>query len=66
MHEVEHKYMIELEVVPDHGILYFIPCLQYSVQHKWRNECSEHTVYYNPVLKDFALAEDRKEGMVVG
>jgi hypothetical protein len=51
--EIRKKYHGRIEIVLDHGIMYFVPMLQYNISIHFRSEHNERTLYYNPITKEF-------------
>lgn len=51
--EMKQKYHAKIEIVLDHGILYFVPLLQFNIDIQFRSEHKERTLYYNPITKQF-------------
>lgn len=51
MQEIINKYNGTIEISLDHGLLYFIPLLQYKVEIQHRTSKEEKTFYYNPITK---------------
>jgi hypothetical protein len=49
--EITDKYNGKTEIALDHGLLYFIPLLQYKVEIQHRSDKKERTLYYNPITK---------------
>ncbi|WP_018665477.1 YqhG family protein [Heyndrickxia acidiproducens] len=52
LQEMIQKYNGKVEITLDHGLLYFIPLLQYNIKIQHHLEDEERTVYYNPILKN--------------
>ncbi len=55
--EINNKYAVKTEVILDHGILYFIPQIEYGIKIVFRKSQQEATVDYNPVLKKFRVRQ---------
>jgi hypothetical protein len=51
MEEIRNKYTGQIDIAIDHGILYFVPLVQYDVEVHYRSEQKEQTLYYNPLTK---------------
>jgi hypothetical protein len=49
--EITDKYNGKTEIALEHGLLYFIPLLQYKVEIQHRLGKQERTLYYNPITK---------------
>jgi hypothetical protein len=49
--EITDKYNGKTEIALDHGLLYFIPLLQYKVEIQHRLDKQDLTMYYNPITK---------------
>lgn len=49
--EIKNKYTVKTEIALDHGVLYFIPQIEYSVRNIYRKTKKELKLDYNPVLK---------------
>lgn len=53
LQEIKDKYNGQIEISLDHGILYFVPLLEYEIDIHFRSNCKEQTLYYNPITKQF-------------
>lgn len=51
--EMAEKYMVNTEILLEHGIIYAIPRMEYRVRISRRGEMEELKLYYNPLLKEF-------------
>jgi hypothetical protein len=53
LREMAEKYVVKTHIVPEHGIIYAIPLIEYLVKITSRGAQDERVLYYNPVLKRF-------------
>lgn len=51
MEEIRNKYTGQTDISLDHGILYFVPLVQYDIEVHYRSDHTEQTLYYNPITK---------------
>ncbi|MET1250125.1 hypothetical protein ABWW58_15200 [Sporolactobacillus sp. STCC-11] len=51
--EIKKKYQGHTEIRLDHGIIYFIPMLQYDIELSFRAERDLRTLYYNFITQTF-------------
>lgn len=49
--EIKKKYYGHTEITLDHGIMYFVPILQYNIEILFRSQRKQQTLYYNPITK---------------
>jgi hypothetical protein len=61
LREMENKYNVQTEIALDHGMLYFVPQLEYIVEISFRNAMKRAMLHYNPVLKQFSRASGEEE-----
>jgi hypothetical protein len=55
LQEIKNKYDIQIDISLDHSITYFIPVLKYEVCTRFRGKQKDETLYYNPIIKQFAV-----------
>ncbi|MDC3425038.1 hypothetical protein NC797_11030 [Aquibacillus sp. 3ASR75-11] len=58
--EIKQKYQGHTEITIDHGILYFVPLLQYDIETIFRSNRKQQTLYYNPITKQFIVSANNK------
>lgn len=59
LQEIQNKYEVNIEIELDHGILYFVPMLEYSIKRTFRGDQSEKVLYFNPITKEFISVGER-------
>lgn len=59
MEEIRNKYTGQSDIAIDHGILYFVPLVQYNIEVHYRSEHKKQTLYYNPLTKQMEGQGDR-------
>lgn len=55
LQDIKNRHNIHIDISLDHSITYFIPVLEYKVCTRFRGEQKEQTLYYNPIIKEFAV-----------
>lgn len=63
--EIRKKYQGQVDISIDHGIMYFVPLLQYDIEILFRSERKEQTLYYNPITKKFEKAPSQESVITV-
>jgi hypothetical protein len=63
--EIEKKYHGQIEIALDHGIMYFVPVIQYDIEIQYRSERKERTLYYNPIAKTFDAESGLRSAVTV-
>lgn len=63
--EIKKKYHGHTEVTIDHGIIYFIPMLQYNIEIFSRSNRKQQTLYYNLITKQFETTARRHSAVTV-
>jgi hypothetical protein len=59
LQEIVSKYNGKIEITLDHGLLYFIPLLQYNIEIQHRLDKKMRTLYYNPITKEINMVTPR-------
>ncbi|WP_170006069.1 hypothetical protein [Bacillus fonticola] len=57
LQEIQDKYQGKIEITLNHGIMYFIPMIQYHIDIRSRSESKTQTLYYNLITKNFERGE---------
>ncbi|WP_010531894.1 hypothetical protein [Lentibacillus jeotgali] len=62
LNEIYKKANGEIEINLENAILYFIPLLEYTINHHFRGNEKQITLYYNPISKNFFKYWDKRAG----
>lgn len=52
--EIKKKYDVEIDMMLEHGIYYFVPLIEFDVSISFRGYCQNKLLYYNPLTKQFS------------
>lgn len=55
MDDIRSKYSVRTEIELDHGLLYFVPVIDYTVEIEFRKKHKQIPLQYNPFLKKFDM-----------
>lgn len=59
LNEIYNKANGEMKINLENAILYFIPLLEYTINHQFRGNQKRLTLYYNPITKNFFKANNQ-------
>lgn len=57
LQEMEQKYDVQIELALDHGIVYYMPQIEYTVRMSSRNLHKTYTLHYNLFSKHFVRVD---------
>jgi len=55
--ELQEKYTVKTEIALDHGLVYFIPLTEYTVEIRSGKDAWVTKLAYNPILKNLHKIE---------